>query len=152
MLEPGWYFLPNDGTLSKSDLEILTVGFTSLLEQNLQLEVVSQNAPKRFRAAASTTVQDSGRDKCFCFSSVPAAMEKTTFIGSWKTISNVTGQDSERLLSNARLHHNHHMGLDKFFMPQLINFSRQLSSLACFPPPQGTWSVMDKQDGDLWKC
>jgi len=50
MLEPGWYFLPDDGTLSKSDLEVPTVGFTSLLEQKSQLEVVPQNAPQCFRA------------------------------------------------------------------------------------------------------
>lgn len=78
--------------------------------------------------------------------------QKNNFYPAWKTVSSVTGQDSEPLFSNPRLRHNHHMGLDKFFMPELINFSGQFSSLACILPPWGTSSVTDKWDGDLWKC
>lgn len=75
MLEPGWFFLPDNGILSKSDLKILTVGFTSLLEQNFELEVAFQNAPKCFRATASTAEQDLDRDGCFSFSSVPGFIQ-----------------------------------------------------------------------------
>lgn len=151
MLEPDWYFLPNDGTFSKSDLEILTVGFTSLLEQNLQREVASQNAPSTSKPQQARLDKTRG-EQVFFFFLCACCDGKTNFYPAWKTIRNVIGQDSEPLLSNAWLRHSHHMVLDKFFMPQLINFSRRFSSLACFPPPWSTSSVTDEQDGDLWKC
>lgn len=126
-----------------------------LLEQNVQLEFASQNIPRRFRAAVSTFGQDSGRQKCFSFSSVPAAMGRATFMQSARR----AGMSLVRIRSllcqrckNVQLRHSHHVGLCKFSMPQLINFSIRFSSLAHFLTPRGTSSVTDEQDGDLSKC
>lgn len=155
MLEPYWCCIPNEVTLSRSDLGVLTVDFTNLLEQNFHLEVASQNIPRHFRATVSTFGQGSGRQKCFSFSSVPAAMGRATFIRSarWSGMSLVRIRSLLcQRYKNVRLRHSYHVGLYKFSMPQLINFSIWFSSLAHFLTPCGTSSVTDKQDGDLSKC
>lgn len=80
---------------------------------------------------------------CACFD------RKTTFIQP-ETLAEVSLARIQSLFF--QMCHSYHMGLDNFFMPELINFCGQFSSLACILPPWGTSPVTDKWDGDLWKC
>lgn len=119
---------------SKSDLGILTVGFTSLLERSLQLEVVSWKGSQVLHSCKEhdwTRLQQ--RQVFLFFLCARCHGKKKPFYPAWKTSENVTSHDSEPLLSNAHHCRSHHMGLDNILHITINEFQQMIFLTSMFP-------------------
>lgn len=120
---------------------------TSLVAQNFHQ--LGPRMLQEFQSTSTLSWTGLGQREVFLYFLCACFDRKTTFIQP-ETLAEVSLARIQSLFF--QMCHSYHMGLDNFFMPELINFCGQFFSLACILPPWGTSPVTDKWDGDLWKC